>query len=1277
MDSFGLATQHDLRKWADSVAARSELPRLIRRLVLETAEDLASVDFPAGEGVSVGGWDGVVQAGASSPFVPDGLSLWELSVESSVNTKADDDYAKRTATPDGSATGDATYCQLAVRRWADRREWQKTKTKEGRWRAVRAFGLDDLETWLEDAPVTHAWISEQLGLTPYGLRTADAWWRPWAQATNPTLTPEIVLAGRGQCTNDLVARLRGEPQVISMRADSPEEALACIAAVALQEDAAGAGDLLARVVFVDQLDTWRRLADSTRPVILVPRTSELIDEVQTAPGHHVIVPLTTAAVVDVELPPMDASEVASALKEAGVPDDRAGAAGTLGRRSLLALRRHLATKPELLQPSWARPPVSRLIRGCLLAGSWHDDAPGDRDALARFVGKDYEEIREELEVLAADADPLVVRVGSTWSVVSLFDAWRQLERQLRSDDLDRFQEICIEVLTERDPRAGLARTDLMMASLRGLPSRRYSGDLRNGLAASLALLGVAGDRVLAEGVANGSSYAQRIVRQILSTANEDESGELLGGLAPQLQLLAEAAPDVFVEAIRTSIRGENPVAVKLFQDREDSDPLFSGGSPHTSLLWALETLAWSPDHFAEAMYLLAGLAELDPGGRFINRPGASLREILCPWHPETAAGVDRRLAVLEELVRRYPEVAWPLLLGLLPQMHGVHHPSSGPRFRDWKPDETTITQREYWTAIDAITDMAIGAAGTQADRWAALVDKSDALPSEKRRAIFDGLKAAMTGDGINETDRRALWEKLRAHVARHCEFSQAKWALPDEELAPLDEVIATLAPTDSLVAWTWLFVDGFPDLGDGLKNRGDEGYDHAAYTVALGERRRRAIAEILEQHGFEGAVRLAEETGAGWWVGSTLAEVAPDAYHAELVALLEADDRRRMLSNGYFARTFAEKGWSELDVLIKEHAPSPIRLGRLLLCAEASPDAWKRAGAAGPEVTAVYWGEFSPYGLGRQFAHTYAAVRNMLDHGSVVAALQMLALYVSQDEDDELAPLVVEALDRLLNVDASERLDGRLREYDLTTLFDFLERHRDVVGLDDVARLEWAYLPALGFEPNAPTLHEALAQSPSFFMSILEIVYRPSSGGTDEPEASDEPEAPNERRQELAENGYRLLDSWHRPPGQDADGVLDGEALQSWVDEVLTAAKAIDRRRSAESQIGRVLRYAAPEEDGAWPPEPVRDLLERLDSDRIDEALATEVYNSRGATSRNPTDGGKQERVLAERYREHVADFADRWPRSAALLRGIAEEYEVDARRHDAEAERLRKGLDR
>jgi hypothetical protein len=67
-----------------------------------------------------------------------------------------------------------------------------------------------------------------------------------------------------------------------------------------------------------------------------------------------------------------------------------------------------------------------------------------------------------------------------------------------------------------------------------------------------------------------------------------------------------------------------------------------------------------------AALALARLAQLDPGGRWANRPDRSLNQIFLPWRPQTTATPDERLAVIDRLRRRAaPQVAWPFLAGLL------------------------------------------------------------------------------------------------------------------------------------------------------------------------------------------------------------------------------------------------------------------------------------------------------------------------------------------------------------------------------------------------------------------------------------------------------------------------------------------------------------------------------------------------------------------------------------------------------------------------------------
>ena len=116
------------------------------------------------------------------------------------------------------------------------------------------------------------------------------------------------------------------------------------------------------------------------------------------------------------------------------------------------------------------------------------------------------------------------------------------------------------------------------------------------------------------------------------------------------------------------------------------------------------------------------------------------------------------------------------------------------------------------------------------------------------------------------------------------------------------------------------------------------------------------------------------------------------------------------------------------------------------------------------------------------------------------------------------------------------------------------------------------------------------------------------------------------------------------------------------------------RERQTDSPPSSRRQGAPADDDGTWPCQPVRQLLEELQSERVERNLAARLYNSRGVTVRDPEDGGKQERALAEQYRAQANTFSNSWPQTAAVLRNLASMYDTDAREEENRAERFRQG---
>ena len=143
--------------------------------------------------------------------------------------------------------------------------------------------------------------------------------------------------------------------------------------------------------------------------------------------------------------------------------------------------------------------------------------------------------------------------------------------------------------------------------------------------------------------------------------------------------------------------------------------------------------------------------------------------------------------------------------------------------------------------------------------------------------------------------------------------------------------------------------------------------------------------------------------------------------------------------------------------------------------------------------------------------------------------------------------------------------------------------------------------------------------------------------------------------------GYKILSSLRGLPGQLENGEVDPERLETWVKEVRRICKERAREVIGDEKIGQVLANSPVGADGAWPCEPIRDLLDTIRSPHIGTGLVIGKFNLRGVTSRGPLDGGVKERSLAEQYRSSAGAISAKWPFTAQLLRKIADGYDRDA----------------
>lgn len=1246
-----LADATDVERWADQRSAQADLPRLVRRLIRHENDQVQRVEMRGGEGVGLPGYDGIVEATRATSFVPEGLSVWEMGTSGDPAGKATEDYTSRTANPLGIDKAAATFVFVTPRRWRTKKDWEQKRRGEGQWRDVRVLDADDIEQALEEAAAVRIWLSELLDMPALGVATIEEWWHRFSNGFDPTLTPRVVLAGREDHAASLLRSLSADVGRTFIKAASVDDGLAFAACSMMAQGAEESEPMLSRSLLVHDGITLRRLDSTARLLILLPYEKNLRREAQLAQNHHVVFVVSGGA-ADIELPPLDHLTLSAALRETGVAEEDLSRFVRAGTKSLLALQR-VATRFGQVDPDqWAEDLVERSVRRAWLAGAWNDLRSGDVEVLEGLTRTPHEDLVERLATVVGQPDPLFTRVGATWAVAVPEDSWRTARTAIREADLEELERAVQNVLGAVDPRLELPSEDRWSAEIYG-KARVHSSDLRKGLARSVALLGSRGDEVRLPGGRSARQWAERVVWRLVSRANEDSSAQLWASMEDVLPLLAEAAPDVFLRAVAQAVNGHEPLLQRLFQDQDDS---WRASSPHTGVLWALECVAWSDRHMALAAEILASLAEIDPGGKLSNRPAASLRDVLRPWLPQTSAPAETRLMTLDALLQRHKEVAWELMLDLLPGHSEVGAYSYKPRFRGWAGDrDRAVTYAEVFKTVDAIAERVVQLATQEPRRWNAVAEVLDRLPEENRRAAIASL-GRLRREELEPDVATALWQAIEDLVRKHRQYPDADWSLDEEWLQPIAAVAETLRPSLATETHRWLFDDWTPDIGLSISD------DFAAYEEEVRRTRESAARQVLVEQGFDALTELSKVVSLPWALGSAAAS-ADDTHDPDALSLLGSEDGRLVQFADGFARTRCSGVLELVRPWVERFAGRPVVQARLLQSVVDVTQAWLLLLELDPQVDVAYWAEFVPYGRGADFAHVNEVARRLLSHGRAAMAVDTLSLFADRLGDGPDVDVVLEALTLFGTVEDAE--NGRVSEHDLARLLGFLRSH----GVDetDVARLEWRFLPALHYEAKAPSLQRLLARDPATYVQLIELAFMSANSKPDEPRTVD---------RDLATNAYRLLREWQFVPGTMDDGVVDATALQRWLDQARTALSEVDRLEIGELQIGEVFAHATSDPDGTFPSRPVRDVLEAAPSDRLERGFTIGLLNKRGVTSRGMTDGGKQEYDLADKYEAWARGVEATHPRTAGALRVVAESYREEGRRNDEEARRFLEGLD-
>ena len=1015
----------------------------------------------------------------------------------------------------------------------------------------------------------------------------------------------------------------------------------------------------------ESAQTLRALAPATSPFIPIACDDET--ERELVPLHDrlpciVVHPRNSVRrEPDIALDLLGQEAFRHALADMGIEHDAARLARESGRSPTI-LRRRLSTIDAIRLPHWANDrKTARGLIPLMLAGAWHAKSNADCQILSDLTGGMYDAVEANVTNLLQLDDSPVWSVGQYRGVASQIDALFAIRPHLIEKDIDLFLESANTVLSERDPALEIQENQRWSAAMHG-KVRNHSEALRKGVCETLALLTVHGNSLiqLRLGVDVEARIAS-LIAELLTPLTID-------GLLSHdrgLPLYAEAAPDRFLDALEHDLRQAEPALQELL--RPAPRGRWFEAPRRTGLLWALECLAWSPQHLPRVILVLARLATTAIDDNWWPKPISSLQAIFHPRTPQTTAPLDERIKGLKVIASAFPSVGWQVCI-----RHLRHHPcdlNHRPRWRDGGSGYASeVSEHEQDEFIRGALEIVLAWPERDETTLGDLIEHIADLSEPDRSRVWSLVDDWAVSDAtepakasLRERIHRALWSRGKFHERLRSTAEQAA-----------RRACAKLASSDPLIRHGWLFarpwVAGFDDAAD---HRMDE-LERSKRAELENEVRSEAMAEIWTEHGWQGVATLLSDGDASEMVGRFVARNVSGSGNAVQIlrTCLHSSEVLAKKLDGFMLGFIKElDAFERSEVLLAGGADeSADQAARLFRCAPPGDATWRVLEQQTEAVRDFYWRTISPP------SHPYWYFRTDTERAKLIERLLQVqrprAAFraIRHDAERIETSLLKRLLSDLATVHSETSGSYRIDPYDLSDALRALDG-RSGVSRQEMALLEYAFIEATGDESDnmhgIPNLELAIADDPAFFANAIFLLYERNDSGEDPPGLRSKGA---EGRVVAARKAYTLLNRLRSIPGLAEDGTINAPILYAWCVEVRRLCAEQGRSEVGDVHIGELLAHAPSDRDGRRPCGPVCEVLQRIASPDVASGFCTATLNARGAHWRGMEDGGDQEREVAASYRAQSRQFAFEYPYVSAIFERIAAEYEREGTWYDSEA---------
>lgn len=1249
---FPVIKAHDLEVWSDTIASRMELPVLIRRLIATTGNGIIRYDFPGYDNGERHGWDGVLETTQASPWVPGGLSVWELSTRSDVKTKANDDIQKRNKQFFNVEPSSATYIFVSLRGWKGKEKikWLTEQKASKQWKDVRVYDAEDLERWMERSLEARIWLKPRLSLSTQEqsdkVRTLDAAWKNWIDSTELAVDESYFAEAIEEYQTVLTAFLEdSQDNHLTIGAASVEEALAflwCAMGTKFQSL------IRERLLIFDEAETLQKMGQERPAFIAIvhdPKTNAVCQTLSRQLKSIYIYP-TGSDKADIELRPLSLRAV-NRLPAADRDISVAECGGTLSVKELLmdcgasltVFHRRLSCFPEERGADWRRDGVkaSLLIPAAML-GQWVEKSAFQRQILTQLVGIDcWDEFKACFNEYLKLHDAPVWRYESHCGVVSKLDAFFSLRDEFTAEELDRFYQTAATVLQQSDTQANVAE----LAGL-GLPIVNRDQTLaqtRQQLMDTAAFLAKYGSqlskrRCSYDFVKHGVDLMNALLQPL--------SVEKLQQAGTELPLLAETAPGRFLRMLEDDWKSSDSVIRGVLQNRTVATGVLN------ELLRAMAVVAQlSEEAFIRTCRLLGLWLMITPlEGKERSAIERLLEGLFTPENVGVIEPVNLPKA-LQWVVKTFSDVGRVLCRRLMALADTLPEVLPTPQWNRIGRHKWTVEEKAAYR--NKVGELLLSVTKLTAAELKELLPLLRVMPQTIQEACCGRLE--MWLDQVPSDEALAeLKEAIRQQVDFH--------RLPEGVRERFEAVYRRLIPQNIIQRNRWLFAKPWVEYA--ASEIQDEDLNWQTREKEVENQRVVTLKQILAERGTDGLLELAQYGEAQFEIGRLSSLVVTDEQWLILLqsclrqklnpkreAMLQgltvevSSDRRQALSRWLTA--------SSRDTVLKLLTLMPFRRW-----------VWQWMENIVPQRMDAYWRTVPPAYV-NETSEALVAVESLLSVNrprSAFAVVQWQPRMVGAEVLQKILLALLKPSDDKCAVSGDH----------LRAAVKIVVQSPDILR-DIKAYLEFFYIDALRVYGSQRADHiEALeayiAEHPEFYVNLVGWGFRRNDGKPDEAVYQSNTKA-------YGGISRRTLNAVCLRETLEAE--MSYENVRDWVNSVRRGCQAIGRGEAADICLGKLAVSSFYDPKTVQFPMNFYRLLTEVNSSDFIQGAIVELLNSRGPRWSSMEDSGDRERAMAEKIRQEMARVRYEWPRGLELLSLLERQYTEEAGYYDAEGKRSRR----